>query len=131
MAFRCCGSAGLAVSYRGIAAAAARSRQISANSDAFLARIDSQRVASNHAFEQQREASNTASESNDKMNDQFDQYIRGTEKMEDPYWATSERSYNNQHHWTDGNGSYQDTNDGSYDPNQHLNGNWQLMQPAK
>jgi hypothetical protein len=122
---------GLAASYRGIAAAAARSRQISANSDAFLARIDSQRAASNQAFEQQRQASNAASESNDKMNDQFDQYIRGTEKMDDPYWGTSERSYNNQYHWTDGNGSYQDTNDGSYDPNQHLNGDWQLMQPAK
>jgi hypothetical protein len=120
----------IARNYQQIAAAGARSRQISAQSDAFLARVDAERVASNQASASQRAAA-SQSGSFDKANDDFDQYIRGTEKMEDPYWGTSERSYNNQYHWTDGFGNYQDTNDATFDPNQHSNGNWQRMQPAK
>ena len=121
----------LAKGYREIAAAGARSRQISANNDAFLARIDSQRVASNRASEQRRQAANSAGGEYDKANDGFDQYIRGTERMADPYWGTSERSYNSQYHWTDGYGNYQDSNDATFDPNKHSNVNWQQMQPAK
>jgi hypothetical protein len=121
----------LAKGYRQIAAAGARSRQISANNDAFLARMDAQRVASNQASEQRRQAANSAGSDSDKSNDGFDQYIRGTEKMADPYWGTSERSYNSQYHWTDGYGNYQDSNDATFDPNKHSNVNWQQMQPAK
>jgi len=121
----------LAKGYREIAAAGARSRQISANNDAFLARMDAQRVASNRASEQQRQAASRASGAMDKANDDFDQYIRGTERMADPYWGTSERSYNSQYHWTDGYGNYQDSNDATFDPNKHSNVNWQQMQPAK
>jgi hypothetical protein len=121
----------LARGYRQIAAAGARSRQISANNDAFLARIDAQRVGSNQASEQRRQAANSTGGDYDKSNDGFDQYIRGTEKMADPYWGTSERSYNSQYHWTDGYGNYQDSNDATFDPNKHSNVNWQQMQPAK
>lgn len=120
----------LARGYQQIAAAGALSRQISANNDAFLARIDAQRVASHQASAAQR-AANAEASSNDQSNDAFDQYIRGTEKMQDPYWGTSERSYNEQYHWTDGHGSYQDSNDPTFDPNQHSNVNWQRMEPAK
>jgi hypothetical protein len=121
----------LARGYRQIAAAGARSRQISANNDAFLARMDAQRAASNQASEQRRQAANSAGGEYDKANDGFDQYIRGTEKMADPYWGTSERSYNSQYHWTDGYGNYHDSNDPTFDPNKHSNVNWQQMQPAK
>jgi len=121
----------LARGYRQIAAAGARSRQISANSDAFLARIDAQRTASNRESEQRHQAANSAERGLDKSNDDFDQYIRGTEKMADPYWGTSERSYNSQYHWTDGYGNYQDSNDVTFDPNKNSNVNWQQMQPAR
>ena len=69
-------------------------------------------------FGQQQEAS---------LNDSFDQYIRGTERMEDPYWGTSEHSYNNQYHWTDGYGNHQHSNDPSFDPNTNSNRNWRRM----
>lgn len=121
----------LAKGYRQIAAAGALSRRISADNDAFIARMDSQRAAANQASAQRRQAANSAGGEYDKSNDGFDQYIRGTERMADPYWGTSERSYNNQYHWTDGYGNYQDSNDPNFDPNKHSNVNWQQMQPAK
>jgi hypothetical protein len=41
--------------------------------------MDAQRVASNHASEQRRQAANSAGSDYDRANDGFDQYIRGTE----------------------------------------------------
>ena len=117
----------LAQGYQRIAAAGALSRQVSANNDAFLARIDAQRTATNQASAAARAQRNAASDPSDA----FDQYIRGTEKMQDPYWGTSERSYDSQYHWTDGHGSYQDSNDPTFDPNQTSNQTWQRMQPAQ
>jgi hypothetical protein len=35
--------------------------------------------------------------------------------------------FNEKFQWTDGYGNYRNSNDVSYDPNQHENGNWQLM----
>ena len=110
----------IAQGYAQIAAAGQLSRAISANNDAMLQTMEAQRQAAN--VRQQQQAS---------VNDSFDQYIRGTERMEDPYWGTSEHSYNNQYHWTDGYGNYQHSNDPTFDPNINSNQNWQRMNPGK
>ena len=107
--------------YANIAAAGRLSRAISANNDAMIATMDAQRQAANTRSAQTRASAN----------DSFDQYIRGTERMEDPYWGTSEHSYNNQYHWTDGFGNYQHSNDSTFDPNIGSTQNWQRMTPAK
>jgi hypothetical protein len=114
-------NANIARGYQRIAAAGALSRQISANNDAMIASMDAQRAASNRASARSSYASS----------DGFDQYIRGTERMQDPYWGTSEQSYNSQYHWTDGSGNYRHSNDAGFDPNVGSNQSWTLMQPAK
>ena len=100
-----------------IAAAGARSREISRNNDAMLAAIDRQLVASRPA----------PTASGRSGTDHFDDYLRGVDTTDDPYWGTSQHSSSEQYHWTDGYGSYRNSNDGSYDPNQHENGGWTLM----
>jgi len=107
----------LAAGYSRIAAAGALSRQISANNDRMISTMDAQRASRNAAM--------------DRVNDNFSQYIRGTERMQDPYWGTSEHAYTEKYHWTDGQGNYRHSNDAGFDPNVGGTGNWQLMQPAK
>lgn len=107
----------LAAGYSRIAAAGALSRQISANNDRMIASMDAQRASRNAAM--------------DRVNDNFSQYIRGTERMQDPYWGTSEHAYTEKYHWTDGQGNYQHSNDAGFNPNVGGTGSWQLMQPAK
>ena len=110
-------NANLARGYAQIAAAGALSRQISANNDAMIRSMDAQRAATNRSM--------------DRINDNFSQYIRGTERVHDPYWGTSEQSYTNKYHWTDGQGNYQHSNDAGFNPNVGGTGSWQLMQPVK
>jgi len=112
----------IAQGYAQIAAAGRLSRAISANNDAMIATMDAQRQAANARSAQQRASSSA--------NDGFDQYIRGTERMEDPYWGTSEQSYSNQYHWTDGFGNYQHSNDSTFNPNIGSTQNWERMKPA-
>jgi hypothetical protein len=107
----------IAQGYEQIAAAGRLSRAISANNDAMLQSMETQRQATWR--------------SEQKVNDDFSQYIRGTERMEDPYWGTSDHSYNEKYHWTDGLGSYQHSNDANYNPNIGSNTNWQLMERVK
>ena len=59
---------------------------------------------------QQLQASRSSTE-------KFDDYIRGVETVDDPYYGTSQHSYNEQYHWTDGYGSYRNSNDPTYNPN--------------
>jgi hypothetical protein len=108
--------------YDSIAAAANLSRQLSANNDAMIKSIDSQ-----------LRASNMTSRGTDSRSaaDKFDDYIRGVETTDDPYYGTSQHSYNEQYHWTDGYGNYRNSNDAGYNPNQHENGDWRLMQPVQ
>ncbi len=103
--------------YDAIAAAGRLSQQISANNDAMLATIDQQMRSSPTA--QTPEARSAA--------EKFDDYIRGVDTVEDPYYGTSQHSYDNQFHWTDGYGSYRNSNDPTYDPNRSEVGNWQPM----
>jgi hypothetical protein len=118
-------NANIQAGYQRIAAAGALSRQISANNDAMLRSIEAQRVASNERLSAISRSSGSSS------SDAFDQYIRGTERMQDPYWGTSEHSYDSQYHWTDGSGSYRHSNDAGYDPNVGSSQSWTLMQPAR
>lgn len=115
--------------YDSIAAAGQLSRTISANNDALLASMQQRRVEQNRADASRRAAASAASSSTDG----FSQYIRGTTRMNDPYWGTSERDSNFSHHWTDGQGNYRASNDPSFNPNVGAGGgaNWQRMDAAR
>jgi hypothetical protein len=118
----------LARGYAQIQAAGALSRSISANNDAMLASMQSQRQAQARADASRRAASQAAGSGNG-----FSEYIRGVETMKDPYWGTSQQSSMNSHHWTDGQGNYRSSNDPSFNPN--IGGGsgptWQRMEPAR
>jgi len=108
----------LAAGYASIAAAGRLSRAISANNDAMIGMIESQRQAGNRSLEH--------------TSDAFSQYIRGTERVKDPYYGTSEQDYTYKYHWTDGSGSYRHSNDAGFNPNIGSTGaTWQMMEPVK
>ncbi len=118
----------LQAGYAQIAAAGAASKAISAQNDAMLSSMSSQRQV-----QAQREAVKRATaNASPRGGDEFDGYIRGTTKMKDPYWGESEQSSNASYHWTDGQGTYRSSNDPSFDPNVGAGGgaNWQRMEPA-
>ena len=117
----------LQAGYDQIAAAGRLSRQISANNDAMIASIDRQLQAS-RTSSGGGAAGGAAGRS---PSDKFDDYVRGVDTTDDPYYGTSQHASNEQYHWTDGYGSYRNTNDPSYDPNQSEVGSWKLLQPAK
>ncbi len=114
----------LQAGYDAIAAAGRLSRQISANNDAMLASID-------HQLQASRTQSSAAAGRTRSSTDNFDDYIRGVETVDDPYWGTSQHSINEQYHWTDGYGNYRNSNDAGFNPNHVENGDWQLMQPTR
>jgi len=116
-------NAQLQAGYDQIAAAGRLSRQISANNDTMLSNIDHQLQAS-----QQRSAPTAERRSE---NDKFDDYVRGVDTVNDPYYGTSQHSSAEANHWTDGYGSYRNSNDGSYDPNQAESGSWTRMSEAQ
>lgn len=103
----------LQAGYDQIAAAGRLSRQISANNDAMIASIDHQLQASRSSL------SGGASEAR-SSSEKFDDYIRGVETVDDPYYGTSQHSYTEKYHWTDGYGSYRHANDATYNPNQKI-----------
>ena len=112
-----------------IDAAGAASRAVSANNDAMLSSMQFQRQAAAQRDAAMRAASASAGSSGDG----FSGYLRGTERMQDPYWGTSDRSYLNKYHWTDGSGNYRSSNDPTFNPNVGTGGgvNWQRMEPAR
>ena len=120
-------NAALKRGYDSIAAAGQLSRSISANNDALLASMQNQRAAQNRADSARRAAAQGGSTSS---GDGFSQYLRGTTRMADPYWGTSERDSNFSQHWTDGQGNYRASNDASFNPNVGAGGgaNWQRME---
>jgi len=88
------------------------------------------------AMDEQRAASNTTrssspSENTYKGTEDFDQYIRGTEKVEDSSGNVSEQSSLYSYHWTDGYGNYVHSNDSSFDPNNHSNVPYEKLKSAK
>jgi hypothetical protein len=117
--------------YDGIAAAGQLSRSISARNDALLSSMQQTRVAQQRSDAQRRAAGQAAAGYN--ANDEFSQYIRGTTRMSDPYWGTSERDSSQKCHWTDGQGNYRASNDASYNPNVGAGGgaSWQKMEAVR
>lgn len=121
----------IAKGYAQIQAAAQLSKSISANNDAMLAGMQASRQQQAAADAARRSAANA--NGGGSGNDGFSDYMRGVERMQDPYWGESEHSYNQQYHWSDGQGNYRHSNDPTFDPNIGAGGgpNWQRMQPAR
>lgn len=115
----------LQAGYAQIEAARRLSISISANNDTMIQAMDAQRAAAN--------ARRSAAPSQDpyRAAEDFDQYIRGTERMEDSSGQVSEQSYMYNYHWSDGSGNYVHSNDPSFDPSNHSNQPWEKLKPAK
>jgi len=121
----------LARGYAQIQAAGQMSREISAQNDRFLQRIDAG-LAANRA--QQTASQGFSSGSNDdfyKNSDNYDQYIRGTEHMQDQYGQVTDQYSDYSYHWTDGFGRFVHTDDPNLDPNRYLIGNYERMTPVR
>jgi hypothetical protein len=114
---------------REVQAAGQRSRQLTAQSNQFMAQIDANLAASRA---QQAHASFSSSSTEDfyKRADDFDQNIRGTEHMVDQNGEVSDQSNAYNYHWTDGYGTYVHSNDPNFDPNRYLTGSYEQMTPA-
>ena len=119
----------LAAGYAQIEAAGRLSRAISANNDAMIQAMDESRVAQRAEANAARASS--SANSAEKAAEDFDQYIRGTEKMEDSSGNVSEQSSLYSYHWTDGYGNYIHSNDSSFDPNAHSNVPYEQLKQAK
>ena len=118
----------MAKNYADIVAAGALSRAISAQNDDFIRKMDANRAQQNAAHSSFNSSSNHEF---DKRTDSFDQYIRGTEHMQDQNGAVSDQYTNYNYHWADGSGNFVHTNDPNHDPNKYLNGNYQQMTPLR
>ncbi len=115
----------LAQGYAQIAAAGRLSRQLSAQSDAMIRSMDQQRAEANQASSHTDDRAYQAAEN-------FDQYIRGTEKVEDSYGQVSEQPSQYNYHWADGYGNFVHTDDPDYDPNRYSTGAaYQRMTPTQ
>ena len=112
----------LQAGYDAIAAAGRLSQQISRNNDEMIASIDHQLQSSRSSG-----GGGESGAGGRSAEDKFDDYIRGVDTTEDPYYGTSQHSFDEQFHWTDGYGNYRNTNDTTYDPNRTEYGNWTLM----
>ena len=115
----------MAANYAQIRAAGERSRAISAQNDQFLRNIDAGLVANQRA-----RASAGGGQASESGSDGFDQYIRGTEHMQDQNGVVSDQSNNYNYHWSDGFGQFVHTDDPNLDPNHYLTGNYQKMTPV-
>lgn len=115
--------------YAVIDAAGAASRAISANNDSLLGSLQAQRRAQT----EREAAARLAASRTPDASDDFSGYLRGTQRMKDPYWGESERSYADRYHWTDGSGNYRSSNDPGFNPNIGTGGGvtWQRMDPAR
>jgi len=107
----------IARGYAQIQAAAQLSRSITANNDAISAMLREQYAAK--------------SASQDRIHDNFMQYIRGTERVHDPNRGTSEQPSEYRYHWTDAFGSVRHSNDPNYNPNIDSTTAWQKMEPVR
>ena len=106
--------------------------QVHASNEASIARTEAGLAQSR----QQQAASHASygAASNDdfyKRADGFDQYVRGTEHMQDQNGVVTDQYTDYNYHWTDGNGRFVHANDASFDPNRYLNGSFQQMTPAR
>jgi hypothetical protein len=108
----------IARGYAQINAARQLSRAITANNEAISAMVD----------EQYR----VRSASQDRIHDNFKQYIRGTERVHDPVrGGTSEQPNAYRYHWTDALGTVQHSDNPNYNPNIGSTTTWQPMEPVR
>jgi hypothetical protein len=110
-----------------VAAAGAKSRALTEQSNQFLARMDASIAANRTPSQSYSQSSN---EEFYKHADDFDQNIRGTEHMKDQYGQVSDQPNDYNYHWTDGFGTYVHSNDPNFDPNRYLNGSYEQMTPT-
>ena len=110
--------------YDQIAAAKRMPDQVMANQAAFDKTIDQQMLAN-------RESGGISPPAGRSNADRADNNIRGADTTEDPMYDTSQHSFTEQYHWTDGYGNYRNSNDPNYDPSQNESGNWQLLPAAQ
>jgi hypothetical protein len=118
--------------WEGIRAGKRMADQAHASNEASIARTEAGLAQSR----QQQAASHASygAGSNDdfyKRADGFDQYVRGTEHMQDQNGVVTDQYTDYNYHWTDGNGRFVHANDASFDPNRYLNGSFQQMTPAR
>jgi hypothetical protein len=106
--------------------------EIHARNEAFLKGVDAH-LAQSRAQESARRSSDSAAsnEESNRGSDDFTQYLRGTEHMQDQNGVVSDQYTDYNYHWTDGSGNFVHTNDQSLDPNRYLNGNYQQMTPVR
>jgi hypothetical protein len=113
-----------------VQAAGQRSQQLTAQENQFMHQIDANLAAQRTPAS----SSSFSSSSNDdfyKRADDFDQNMRGTEHMKDQDGAVSDQYTNYNYHWTDGFGTYVQTNDPNFDPNHYLPGSYQQLTPDR
>jgi hypothetical protein len=104
----------IALGYARIQAAAQLSRTITANNAAVAAMM--------------RDQSATRSASEDRIHDNYIDYIRGTERVSDPNRGISEQPNEYRYHWADALGAVQHSNDPSYNPNIGSTTTWRKME---
>jgi hypothetical protein len=114
----------LQAGYDLIAAAGQLSRQISANNDAMIAAIDQRLEAVRATTPPPQAGARSAA-------DKFDDYVRGVDTVDDPYYGRSQHASTEKYHWTDGYGSYRNSNDPHFDPRNTESGDWQLMPASR
>jgi hypothetical protein len=107
----------IAQGYARIQAAARLSNAVTVHSEAISAMMREQHV--------------TASASQDRIHDNFTQYIRGTDRVRDPRGGTSEQPAQYRYHWADALGAVQHSDDPNYDPNVGSTTTWQPMVPLR
>src|SRR5262249_30346646 len=108
-----------------INAAGLVSQQISRNNDAMLQSMEARRSQETAAWQHQR-AENAVASGRTPV-DAFSEYLRGVNTYDDPYWGQSQHSNTHDYVWTDGTGSYQYSNDPSFDPNIGASRTWRQM----
>ena len=106
--------------------------QVHASNEAFLKRTDASLAQSRAQQNAARSSySDGSSEEFAKRADSFDQYVRGTEHMQDQNGNVSDQYTDYNYHWADGFGKFVHTDDPNLDPNKFLNGNYQQMTPPR
>ena len=115
--------------YDQIRAAQALADQVTKNMGEFEKGVNSQ-MAANRASGDDSSGDGSGG-SKRSVQDKWDDLYRGVDTVNDPSnGGTSQHSYMEQYHWTDGFGNYYNTNDPNDDPNGRKPGSWTLMTTA-
>jgi len=115
--------------YDQIAASKRLSEQVMKNQEEFSASINAWILANRDSGGARATGGSSGrTEGGRSAADAISDQIRGVDTVNDPMWGTSQHSYMEQYHFTDGFGNYRHTNDPNAIPNEP--GNWERMTPA-